>query len=368
MGKKVIFKIVIIITSVLVLISGAMITSSQLTTEEVRRLVQQFEEREQPFQAGAENFKIHVIQVQQWLTDISATRGLDGLNDGLMLAAEHAGKARHLIDELSQLDPGNDPFYSEMEKSFESYYAAGETMARHYIDQGPAGGNPMMASFDQHAAVMTAVIDRLTTKAREQERATMQQLKQETSKLANLILALSLLFTTSMLGALFYGIKQLKPLANLQLLALSMADNDLSRDIPQTKGTNEIAQLINTFRQMQESLRDSVQLISDNADKVNRQTSEIRDLATASRDNILNQQPEVEHAALAVKQMNETVHEISRNTTATAEAARHASEEVDDGRGSLPKPQRQSMILPMRWRKGWKRSTRWSWRQRISAP
>ena len=34
--------------------------------------------------------KLHVVQVQQWLTDISATRGLDGLNDGFDQAAEHA--------------------------------------------------------------------------------------------------------------------------------------------------------------------------------------------------------------------------------------------------------------------------------------
>ena len=30
----------------------------------------------------AERMKLDAVQVQQWLTDISATRGLDGLNDG----------------------------------------------------------------------------------------------------------------------------------------------------------------------------------------------------------------------------------------------------------------------------------------------
>src|SRR5262245_26922828 len=38
----------------------------------------------------AQKLKYHTVQVQQFLTDISATRGLNGLNDGFDEAAEHA--------------------------------------------------------------------------------------------------------------------------------------------------------------------------------------------------------------------------------------------------------------------------------------
>ena len=42
--------------------------------------------------ASVKDVQFDVVQVQQWLTDISATRGLDGLNDGPQLAEEFAQK------------------------------------------------------------------------------------------------------------------------------------------------------------------------------------------------------------------------------------------------------------------------------------
>lgn len=39
--------------------------------------------------------------------------------------------------------------------AFDNYYAAGKKMARAYIDEGPAGGNSIMASFDEAAALLS---------------------------------------------------------------------------------------------------------------------------------------------------------------------------------------------------------------------
>jgi len=38
------------------------------------------------------NLKLDVVQVQQFLTDVSATRGLDGLNDGFDRAKSFTDK------------------------------------------------------------------------------------------------------------------------------------------------------------------------------------------------------------------------------------------------------------------------------------
>ena len=42
--------------------------------------------------ASVKDVQFDIVQVQQWLTDISATRGLDGLNDGPQMAEEFAQK------------------------------------------------------------------------------------------------------------------------------------------------------------------------------------------------------------------------------------------------------------------------------------
>jgi methyl-accepting chemotaxis protein len=107
----------------------------------------------------AHEVKLSVVQVQQWLTDISATRGLDGLNDGFDEAAANAKKFRSLIEQLQNLDPANAGAYQAMLPVFENYYDAGRQMAQAYIDQGPAGGNAMMGNFDNAAAAMTEQVD-----------------------------------------------------------------------------------------------------------------------------------------------------------------------------------------------------------------
>ena len=47
-----------------------------------------------PLLIAIKEIKIEVVQVQQWLTDISATRGLPGFDDGFVEAAAHADAFR----------------------------------------------------------------------------------------------------------------------------------------------------------------------------------------------------------------------------------------------------------------------------------
>ena len=53
-------------------------------------------ERETPILEKAHELKLATVQVQQWLTDISATRAQDGLNDGFDEAEKNAQRFRSL--------------------------------------------------------------------------------------------------------------------------------------------------------------------------------------------------------------------------------------------------------------------------------
>ena len=120
--------------------------------------------------ASVKNIQQDVIQVQQWLTDISATRGLDGLDDGLaqaetfaqalvadVAAAKSVALAVRETETLSALEG--------VLAAFPPYYAVGKAMAAAYVADGPAGGNPMMAAFDAKAAAMSAATDAMSANA-----------------------------------------------------------------------------------------------------------------------------------------------------------------------------------------------------------
>ncbi|MBE9558903.1 MAG: methyl-accepting chemotaxis protein [Proteobacteria bacterium] len=129
---------------------------------------------ELPLLLTIKEIKVDVIQVQQWITDISATRGLDGLNDGLDEADAYAVKfredvarARQLLMSKDHMEGGSGSHETIMaaldreEASFGPYYEAGRRMANAYIDYGPAEGNKMMSAFDAVAAKIGEATDEL---------------------------------------------------------------------------------------------------------------------------------------------------------------------------------------------------------------
>ncbi len=92
-----------------------------------------------------------IIQIQQWLSDISATQGRPGYDDGFIKAEEHFTSANQIIENLVGA-PENTNKKNELEaiKSLLlQYYELGTEMANAYIEGGPEFGNPLMTNFDE---------------------------------------------------------------------------------------------------------------------------------------------------------------------------------------------------------------------------
>jgi len=112
--------------------------------------------------------QIDVVQVQQWLTDISATRGLDGLDDGYDEADKAADGFEAAVAEAEELARAmNLPEAVEaiqvVSLTFPPYYAMGNRMAQVYVAEGPAGGNKIMGDFDKVAERLNDELDKLVT-------------------------------------------------------------------------------------------------------------------------------------------------------------------------------------------------------------
>jgi len=109
-----------------------------------------------PLAEYSERILLDVVQVQQWLTDISATRGRDGLNDGMDKAEKFAKAFKTDTEEaLRHAEKLGLPeviaTLKATQEAFPAYYNVGKKMAQTYIDFGPEGGNKMMDSFDAAA-------------------------------------------------------------------------------------------------------------------------------------------------------------------------------------------------------------------------
>jgi methyl-accepting chemotaxis protein len=150
----------------------------------------------------AKDMQLQVIQVQQWLTDISATRGLPGFDDGFKEAEINA---RLFIDGAAEFKKkfGDENNRSETEKiellitSFNEYYDIGKGMAKEYISKGPEAGNVYMGTFDRIAIKLHEHVDILV--------------KSQTAELENNMLKISntsqnLLYTMIIVGLILVSI------------------------------------------------------------------------------------------------------------------------------------------------------------------
>src|SRR3989339_494046 len=91
-----------------------------------------------------------VVQVHQWLTDISATRGAKGYDDGFREAEKYAQKFHEDVKKLMVIYPDKKEYVTALKDSFDRFYEKGKWMANEYIKGGPDSGNLAMNEFDTH--------------------------------------------------------------------------------------------------------------------------------------------------------------------------------------------------------------------------
>ncbi len=110
--------------------------------------------------------KYNSSQVQQWLSDISATRGAEGFDDGFDEAKNFASLLEQNFNDLENL--AKETNFKELlddtkilRENFQKFYEVGQEMAKKYINDGPEVGNAFMLVFDEIANKMYESSDEL---------------------------------------------------------------------------------------------------------------------------------------------------------------------------------------------------------------
>jgi methyl-accepting chemotaxis protein len=130
----------------------------------VRQQLSEIEDRHLVATETARQMQIAVIQVQQFLTDISATRGQDGLDDGYKEAEENReaflkGMEKFRTEFQETGDTKHVAQLDALAVAFDSYYVVGKSMAAAYVKDGTSAGNARMGEFDGAAEHLTAAFE-----------------------------------------------------------------------------------------------------------------------------------------------------------------------------------------------------------------
>lgn len=295
--------------------------------------------------------KLAVVQVQQWLTDISATRGLDGLNDGFDEAEKNADIFHELINELQTLNDQSIEYYDQsildgidtkeflngMEKKFDNYFEVGKIMAQAYIDEGPAGGNKEMENFDTAAAAIASQVDILLAKAT--ERAT-QKLSQQYTKVgqSNIYVIIATAVFILVLGYLFFVLRGvLQSLPRIGQVADTIASGDLSGEPFVCTQENELGKLADGFNRMKDSLKNVLSSVSDTSNHLFSSVEQLTVVTQETEQSMDQQLNQINMVATAMNEMAATANEVANSATSTADAAGKANHEAQDGKSVVNK-------------------------------
>jgi len=318
----------ILLTSLLVAIvaiqGGVLLSGNQALVEHSAS----FAEQEVPILNKAHELKLSVVQVQQWLTDISATRGRDGLNDGFDEAEANAKQFKTLIGELQALDSAQADRYQAMLPVFDAYYSTGKRMAKAYIDEGPDSGNKMMADFDKVAANMAAEVDNFLTATVERVESSVTQQTQAAADVRTALITGSLAI---LVGLIILFVIMSRALAQLPAMAAKLASGDLTFAVD-TQRQDEVGQIMSSLHGVRDRLVNMVSQLGGATEQLSTTAAKMTIVSTQTSDNVQQLHSETDQSSTAMNEMAATVQEVASNIVHTASAAQEANQESANGR------------------------------------
>ena len=263
-----------------------------------------------------------VIQVQQYLQDVSATRGQDGLDDGFKKAG---ASAQSFVEGLTRLEDylrrhearEELATAAQVRTDFQAYFSVGERMAQAYVRGGPPEGNPMMEPFDQAAEALQKSLGLLVDKATADMRQEVAGVAADAQQLR--VWAAALCAAVAVLaGLLGWRIARsiTVPLGGAVAALGRVAEGDLGFDIP-VRGRDETAALMSSMRSMQEHLRHIASGVRENAEKVATASQQI---AQGNHDLSVR----TEEQASAVQRTASSMLELGTTVSHTTDSAREA--------------------------------------------
>ncbi|NVO05657.1 MAG: HAMP domain-containing protein, partial [Rhodoferax sp.] len=262
--------------------------------------------------------------VQQFLTDVSATHDPDGYKD-----AEAASKVFHegiqKFRAYYQGDVENSQRLAQMEAHFDKFYATGKVMAEAYVDKGMEAGNLLMKGaagapgFDADSETIRAELEAFRKQQVEQAAAvslgavdSAATMKMGMVASALIALALAVVFGWVIVRSIT------APLNQAVAITHTVAAGDLSARI-HVQGSNEPAMLLHALKDMQQQLIGVVSRVRGGADGVALASADI-----AQSEINLSQRTETQAASL--EQTTAAVQDLSQRIKQNAVSAQKANQ------------------------------------------
>ncbi|QEN09482.1 methyl-accepting chemotaxis protein [Oceanispirochaeta crateris] len=295
----------------------------------------------------SKELKISVIQVQQWLTDISATRGAPGFDDGFDEAEKYAALFEEQLNELMILMPEIQEEIRIIRINFDDYYSIGKLMAETYINKGTNAGNIYMEKFDPYAENINEEIQKLNdVMARNMETALKKANTNVTTSLNLLIIAFLISLLAGLVIAFIITRSVVVPIKNIVKHAKEMAQGDFTSSMAEKlrKRTDEFGDLSREFDSLSDNTRLLVQSIkeqtgtltslgldlssnmTETAASINQISANIKSI----KNQTINQSASVEESSSAMEQITRNIQQLDSHIEQQASNVSQSSSAIEE--------------------------------------
>jgi len=275
-----------------------------------------------PFVILAGMMARNTVQVQQYLTDVSASHNTGGYKE----AEKQANEFRDGVAQFKKMfrDENDAEALKEMEiieSSFDKFYEMGVRMANAYISQGMEAGNKIMEEFDKTSLEVTESV--LKFQDQQNDEAT-QMTKEITSSVAKTKQTLIIFGIVAVIIAALLSFLTTRsitqPISESMIVANSLAMGDLTMDI-KVRSSDETGQLLLAMKNMVEKLRDIVVDVKNASDNVASGSQQMSSSSEEMSQGASEQASSVEEVSSSMEEMVSNVRQNADNALQTEKIA-----------------------------------------------
>lgn len=299
----------------IILLTGFLMLFTLNSINDINDITIEHQSKNSPLMITSLSLQKDIIQIQQWLTDISATRAKSGFDDGFDIAADYYKSAKDKIEVLRGLGVETE-FLDSISKELDEFYQTGIEMANKYINEGTDAGNTYMEIFDPYAEKIEESLGTLLEQAETSFDSGNHRIS---SMISGLYQKSMILFAVVILISIIsffmvrsVVIKRINGMTDI-LKDISEGEGDLTKRVG-IVSKDEIGSMSAYFDNFADTIHGIISSVREISSQIDGALEELTDSSNQS--------------ATAAEQVAQTVDEIAQGATSQAQSTVEGSEEL----------------------------------------
>lgn len=286
--------------------------------------------------------QLNIVQVQQWLTDVSATRAEKGFDDGYSEAGKYFMNANLVLDKLikAHKELGEDEMVRELEgfkTDLQEYYVIAVEMANTYINKGTSEGNRVMEKLDPFAEKLSSRLDKWVSEHKKEYDEAAKEINSNIADFGVQSIVLSLMLIVVISSGFIVISLIINSIKSIDIYLEKLAKLDFTTKL-EIAGKSEIAVIAKNLSKVIDSIKD---FITEAKNSSNENASISHELSTTS--NVVGRK--VEDVMEIVKKANEKAKKVSQEIEISIEYANDSRKNTVRANENLDEATKEIMRL-----------------------